>query len=112
MLFCSLVGFLKETSGGLKLAEFFHGLASSRRRANRITSLQNGETRLEDKEEIIMHMVDYFEVLHKREDWERLPLDNLEFVNIGGEKASWLERDFEEEEIRLAVFSKARDKAP
>ena len=44
--------------------------------------------------------------------WERPSLDNLEFAGIGDEKAQWIERKFEEEEIRQAVFSCAGDKAP
>lgn len=76
-------------------------MASSRRRLNRITSLKNGEICQEGREEIVKHIVDYFEGLHQKEDLERPLLDNPDFNNIG-----------EKEEVRLAVFSVAGDKAP
>lgn len=39
-------------------------------------------------------------------------MDNLAFDGIGDHWAQWLERKFEEEEVRQAVFDLARDKAP
>lgn len=87
-------------------------MASSRRHLNRITSLKNGEICLEGREEIVEHIVDYFEGLHQKEDLERPLLDNLDFNNIGEERAKWSEREFEKEEVRLTVFSVAGDKAP
>lgn len=56
------------------------------------------------------NIVDYFEGLHQKEDLERPLLDNLDFNNIGEERAKWSEREFEKEEVRLAVFSVAGDK--
>lgn len=46
-------------------------------------------TNMEDKEEIIKHIVDQFEALYKREDRDRPFLDKLEFANIGEEKPNW-----------------------
>eukprot|EP00268_Persea_americana_P014031 TRINITY_DN16210_c0_g1_i8.p2 TRINITY_DN16210_c0_g1~~TRINITY_DN16210_c0_g1_i8.p2 ORF type:complete len:227 (+),score=36.61 TRINITY_DN16210_c0_g1_i8:18-698(+) len=90
--------------------KFFHGVASSRRRANRIQSIMVGGKRLEKKEEIISHIIDYFHSLYTAEGWERPYLGNLDFETIGEEEAEWLERNFEE--VRQVVFDLAGDKAP
>ena len=91
---------------------FFHGLASSIKRANMISSIMEGHNRLEKKEEIIKHIEDYFASLYTDEGWERPTLDNMEFDVIGEDWAQWLERKFEEEEVRQAIFNLAGDKAP
>ena len=67
---------------------------------------------MEKKEEIISHIKDYFKSLYIYEGWERPYLGNLAFEVIGEEEAKWLERKFEEEEVRQAVFDLAGDKAP
>lgn len=57
-----------------------------------------GETRLEDRDGITNHIVDFFRALYTRDDWDRQPLDNLEFAAIADDSASWLEREFNEQE--------------
>ena len=100
---------LKE---GDKNTRFFHGLASSRKRTNMISSIMDGQNRLEKKEEIIKHITDYFASLYTSEEWERPTLDNLEFDVIGEDRVNWLERKFEEEEVCQAVFDLVGNKAP
>ena len=39
-------------------------------------------------------------------------MGNIAFEVIGDEEAKWLDRNFEEEEVRQAVFDLAGDKAP
>lgn len=39
-------------------------------------------------------------------------MDKLDFESIEQAKASWLERDFEEEDVRDAVFKMIGNKAP
>eukprot|EP00268_Persea_americana_P025519 TRINITY_DN24876_c0_g1_i1.p1 TRINITY_DN24876_c0_g1~~TRINITY_DN24876_c0_g1_i1.p1 ORF type:complete len:195 (+),score=47.76 TRINITY_DN24876_c0_g1_i1:421-1005(+) len=97
---------------GDKNTKFFQGMASSRRRVNRISSIMDGEKRLEKKDEIINHVKDYFYSLYADEGWERSSLENLAFEVIGEQEAQWLERKFEEEEVFQAVFDLAGDKAP
>ena len=87
-------------------------MASSRRRANRIVSIMDGGKRLEKKEEIIFHILDYFQSQFSDDGWERPHLGNIAFEVIGEEEPKWLERNFEEEEVRQVVFGLARDKAP
>lgn len=53
-------------------------------------------TRLDNREDIIKHVEDYFISLYEREAWDRPLLDNLAFGMIGDERVQWLERDFEE----------------
>lgn len=86
---------LKE---GDKNTRFFHGLTSTRRRGNRISSLLDKEKWLDTQEEIIDHTKDYFNSLYAKEECTRPKLDNLNFDKID-EKARWLEREFEQEEV-------------
>lgn len=72
----------------------------------------DGQRRLENKEEIINHIEDYFASLYADEGWERPSLDNIAFDVIGAQWAQWLERKFEEEEVHQAVFDLEGDKAP
>lgn len=90
--------------------QFFQGVASSRKRINRIFSLVDWERRLESKEEIVKHNEEYFVSLYSKDLWERSSLDNLEFGKIGDGKAQTLERNFEEEEFCEAIFAFAGDK--
>lgn len=101
----------KQRSRCKWLKEGCHGMASTRRR-NRILSLMDGEKRLEGKDEIVKHIENYFSSLYSQEVLERPSLDNMEFSKLNKEEALWLERNFEEEEIRKAIFDLGRDKAP
>ena len=77
----SRCNWLKE---GDKNTKFFHGMTSSRRRVNRIISIMDGRKRLEKKEEIISHIIGYFQSLHTDEGWERPNLgNNIAFEAIG-----------------------------
>ena len=99
---------LKE---GDKNTKFFHGLASSRRRTNRIASIIDGSNGVERKEEIIELIKGYFASFYSMEEWVRPTLDNLDFDVIGEERASWLERNFGEKEVNKPISSLAGDKA-
>ena len=67
----------------------------------------DGRKGLEKKEEIISHIIDYFQSLYSDEGWERPKLGNIAFEVLGEEEAKWLERNFEEEEVCHAVFNLA-----
>ena len=98
---------LKE---GDKNTKFFLGLVTSR--TNKISIMMDGQKRLGKKEGIIKHIEEYFSSLYADEGWGRPSLDNLAFDAIETQKAQWLGREFEEEEVRQAVFDLAGDKAP
>ena len=55
---------LKE---GYKNTRFFHGMASLRKIINRISSLTDGDRRLDWKEEIIKHIEEYFTNLYSED---------------------------------------------
>ena len=99
---------LKE---GDKNTKFFHRMASARRRNNRITSLVDGDVRLSDRENIVNHIKDFFATLYAKEEWDIPALDNLQFDSIGEVNAAYLESEFEEAEVREAVFALGGDKA-
>lgn len=84
--------------------KFFHGLASSRSRINRICYLMDGEDGLKDHEAIIEHVKEYFSSHYSKEEWEQPRLSKLDFASIGNDQIQWLERNHEEEEVHQAVF--------
>lgn len=65
-----------------------------------------------DCEKIITHITDFFSSLYTTNEWVRPSLNNLVFNSTGEEEATWLEREFEEAEVREAVFNLEGDKAP
>lgn len=67
----------KWLTKGDRNTKFFHGMASGRRRANIISFSLDGETRLENHEDIINHIEEFFVKLHSKEAGIRLSLDNL-----------------------------------
>lgn len=87
-------------------------MTSSRRTTNKISLIIVEGKRVEKKEELIGTRKYYFVSLYTKEIWERPSLDNLEFEGIGEERALWLERKFEEEEVREAIHAMAEDKSP
>lgn len=66
--------------------------------------------RLDKKEEIIQHILEFYSSFYSKEDRVHPLLNNLRFETIGEENASWLEREFEEE-IRFAFFTLGGDKS-
>eukprot|EP00268_Persea_americana_P020047 TRINITY_DN2032_c0_g1_i12.p1 TRINITY_DN2032_c0_g1~~TRINITY_DN2032_c0_g1_i12.p1 ORF type:complete len:262 (+),score=40.11 TRINITY_DN2032_c0_g1_i12:330-1115(+) len=101
---------LKE---GDKNTKFFHSMATTRMRGNKINYLldTNGN-RVEDRDQITSHILSFFQSLYKKDGTSKPSLDNLHFRTISEENANWLENEFHEEEVKVAVFNLARDKAP
>lgn len=64
----------------------------------------DGNTKLENRDNITKLIIDLFEKLYSKKDWKCPSLENLEFATIGEERAAWLERGFEEDEVKAAVF--------
>ena len=72
--------------------EIFPWVASSRRGANWIYNIMDGQKRLGKKEEIIAHIEYYFSSPYAEEITQS--------DTSGEQEAEWLERKFEEEEVR------------
>lgn len=100
---------LKE---GDQNTKFFHWPALAWLRGNRILALQNDNVCLVEKEDIIDHITCFFSSLYSKEDWTKPSLDDIAFNSIGEDEVAWLERDFEEDEVKDAVFRMSGEKAP
>lgn len=66
---------------------------------------------MENQEDITGHVKEFFTSLCTKEKWEWPLLNNLAFNRIGKDYVQWLEREFEEEVVRQAVFVLGGDKA-
>lgn len=66
---------------------------------------------MENQEDITGHVKEFFTSLYTKEKWEWPSLNNLAFNRIGKDYVQWLEREFEEEVVRQAVFVLVGDKA-
>jgi hypothetical protein len=105
----SRVLWLKE---GDKCIKFFHSIANSNRRYNSIDSLLIGDALSSNKTEIGDHVVGFYQKLfHEPSRW-RPRVDGISFDSISDVDASWLERAFEEEEVKKVVSAMNGDKAP
>jgi hypothetical protein len=62
--------------------------------------------------EISEHIVKYFQKLFEEQCQWRLRVNDLVFNQILDHEASWLEREFEEEEVRKVVMAMEGDNAP
>ena len=86
-------------------------MATGRMRGNKINFLIVGDSRMEDRERITSHIIDYFQNIYSNNRRVKPSVDNLQFSTISREAAIWLEEEFQEEEVRTAVFNLASDKA-
>lgn len=68
------------------------------------------EEKLENREEIINHFKKFLTSLYVKEDWVRPLVDNIAFDSINSDKAQWLERDFNEDEVQHAILNLEGDK--
>ena len=67
---------------------------------------------LEDQQEIDQEITSFYERILKENNEIIWSLQGLQWDVITQDKAAWLERIFEMEEIKEAVFSCDRDKSP
>jgi len=105
----SRVMWLKE---GDKCSKFFHSIANSNRRYNSIDSLLIGDTLSSNQSDIGEHVVEFYKKLFYEPFQWRPKVNGLSFDSILESEARWLERAFEEEEVRKVVLAMIGDKAP
>ncbi|XP_077234220.1 uncharacterized protein LOC143876406 [Tasmannia lanceolata] len=97
---------------GDKNTAFFHAIASARRRRNRIESLEVEGAVVSDRERIIAETIAFYRSLYSDDGLVRPIPQDICFSNLSLEASAGLEIPFSEEEIRIALFSLAQDKAP
>ena len=94
-------------------SRLFHRVASSRHRKSLIKELElDGGSISRDIGVIASEISSFYTQLFTEDLPSRPFIKDLDWCLISLDKTSWLERPFGEEEIRKAVFSLGRDKAP
>ncbi|XP_077225653.1 uncharacterized protein LOC143858823 [Tasmannia lanceolata] len=97
---------------GDKNTAFFHAMASARRRRNGIESLEVEGEIVSDKERIIEEIIEFYRSLYSADGMLRPIPQDICFYSLSLEASAGLEIPFSEVEIRSALFSLAKDKAP
>ena len=96
----SRVLWLKE---GDKCSKFFHSIANSNRRYNSIDTLMIGNGPSSNQDKVSEHIVEFYQKLFFEQCSWRPMEDGISFDSILEVEASWLERVFEEEEVKKVV---------
>ncbi|KAM1060262.1 hypothetical protein TB1_024191 [Malus domestica] len=106
----SKVEWAKDGDGNTR---FFHKVASGRRKRNFIERLETEDGRMvEGVEEIENEIIHFFKSLFSSNEEECWGLDGINWCPINANEADWLERPFEEAEVKKAVFDCGNDKSP
>ncbi|XP_020420593.1 uncharacterized protein LOC18774736 [Prunus persica] len=93
--------------------KFFHRIASGRRKRNFIQKLEvAGDGVVVSEGEIELEIINFFKNLYSSNAEAGWCLEGLNWNAISVEEAEWLERPFEEEEVKRAVFDCGIDKSP
>ncbi|KAK1297873.1 hypothetical protein QJS10_CPB14g00976 [Acorus calamus] len=91
---------------------FFHAAANGRRRINKITQLNVEGRRVENRQEIEQRLVEHFmNAFKSRRGWSPVWIDE-DLGRIPDHLLQPLEADFNEEEVKAAIFGTEADKAP
>lgn len=67
---------------------------------------------IEEESQIVEEVIGFCEKLYTKEVEEKPVLMGLDWSPTGSVKACWLERPCEEDEIKMAVFDRGRNKSP
>ncbi|VVA41200.1 PREDICTED: RNA-directed DNA polymerase, partial [Prunus dulcis] len=93
--------------------KFFHRIASGRRKRNFIQKLEvAGGGVVVSEGEIELEIINFFKNLYSSNVEAGWCLEGLNWNAISVEEAEWLDRPFEEEEVKRAVFDCGIDKSP
>ena len=94
-------------------SKLFHKVASERKRKSLIKKLEFREGKLVRESGAIADKITrFYKALYSEENQSRPFLEGLDWCAISHEKAAFLERPSEEEEIRRAIWCMDKDKAP
>lgn len=104
----SRISWLKE---GDKNTRFFHNMAKMRRRIDHIGNLRSSGRVIEKPEDIKEEIATFFDKLYRRNSFSRPKLDGVSFPSISAEDKSWLEKEFEVEEVESALAEYGSEKA-
>ena len=100
----------KEGDANTKL---FHKLMNARKAKNVIKKLEVGDGIVVDKETyIVREITDFFKGLYQSEGLRNRGIEGIEWQPISSYLADWLERPFEESEVKKAIFDCDGSKAP
>jgi exonuclease III len=91
---------------------YFHKMANSHRRCNRVETLRIEGVLSNDPNEVKEHIVKFYQNLYTEQSNWRPRMDNQAFSSIDEEDKAWLEREFEEMEVWEVVKGMEGDKAP
>ncbi|WMV15865.1 hypothetical protein MTR67_009250 [Solanum verrucosum] len=105
----SIIQWLKQ---GDKNTRFFHRIATSHKRFNYIDQLEVDGAVTKDQAVIKEAVHNFYKNLYKEAEQWRPELRLQEATMITEEEKVWLQRPFEEEEIRVCLNLCAKEKAP
>ena len=105
----SRILWLREGDNNTK---FFHKMANSNRRRNRVQVIEVDGVSYEDEAEIREQMVSFYTNLYQESEVWRPNVDGLPFATIGEEDYRLLERNFDKEEVCGVLRDLQGEKAP
>lgn len=92
---------------------FFHKMVNGRRKRNFIERIEVDNGLLEENESIIeQDIISFYKNLYSSTFDECWGLEGLDWHQISDEQTVWLERPFELEKVKRAVFDCGKDKSP
>jgi hypothetical protein len=91
---------------------FFHKVANSHRRYNRVETLRIDGVLSNDPNEVKEHVVQFYCNLYSEQSIWRPRMDNQAFSSIDEEEKVWLEREVEEKEVWEVLKGMEGDKSP
>ena len=91
---------------------FFHRVANSHRRTNRIRGIEVDGVLYEDEADVRSQVVQFYQGLYTEFDTWHPTMDGLEFASIEEDERLSLERDFSKEEVIEVLQEMEGDKAP
>ena len=94
-------------------SSYFHKVANGKRRKSWIKELELDRGRVVRNVDLISkEITNFYKELYTEEVMERPFLEGLDWDPIESTKAAWLERPFEEEEVKKAIWTMDKEKAP